>query len=113
MSYQHFRSYSDVKVLKALNIKETRNANVSQTMAVSKHSLVSFGSASKVVKVYEHMSLKLQKENKIGTQSDPKRLPLVNALGQAHQKIHNSVPAVHDVNSCKHDLCWNVLDCTS
>ena len=49
LSDQHFRSYSDVRVSKVLNSKIVRNGNISQTLATSDLSLVSFESATKVV----------------------------------------------------------------
>ena len=51
LSFKKFRISSDFKVFKALNYvhKKNVNAHISQTMAASKLSLVSFESTSKNV----------------------------------------------------------------
>ena len=48
-SDQYFSSYSDLKVFEALNYIKKGNTGISQTMAATEFSLVSFESASKFV----------------------------------------------------------------
>ena len=64
LSYEDIWSYSDFKVSKTL--KNTGIFNTSHIMAVSKFSLLSFESVSKVVSVYERISLKIPYDKKTG-----------------------------------------------
>ena len=62
-------------------------------MAVSKLSVVSFESASKVVQVYEQLSLKMSQDKKFGNHSD---VEVILAASRACRKLMQT---------------WIMLDC--